>query len=260
MPDPRPIGVFDSGVGGLTVLRELQNRMPLEKFIYYGDTANAPYGEKTPQQLLALGRRIVQFLLARDVKAIVMACGTSSSTSYAALTSEFASVPFVDTIRPAVRETVKLLHLQPTAHVVFAATQATVNSGAFSAKLLAEMPSAHLTEVACPLFAPLVEAGLALHHLAAFAADTYLGRLYGQTDALVLGCTHFPLLAGQIRGALGCHVQLINPAVAVAEALSAAVPPSVGPGGAEFFTSGDNAAFDKAAQVILGTNISSSTT
>jgi glutamate racemase len=263
--DNRPVGIFDSGVGGLTVLRELTRRLPAEGYIYVGDTKHAPYGGKTTDELLACGRRLVEFFLKRDVKAIVMACGTSSATTYDALKQEYPSVPLFDTIRPAVQETARLLEKQPDTKIIFAATQATVKSGVFSAQLRRAVQNVDISEVACPLFAPLVEAGYALpdHPLPAFAAASYLGHLRGcvagGNAALVLGCTHYPLLTDAIAGALG-QVQFINPAVAVADALARKIAPATGDGGTEFFTSGDTQAFDKLAHIILDTKISSSCT
>ena len=220
--EKRPIGVFDSGVGGLTVVREIRRLMPAENIIYTGDTARAPYGGKSRETLISHGREIVRFLLDKGAKMIVMACGTSSSTSLEALREEFPDVPIVDTIRPAVAATLQLSRANSDFKPVFIATEATIKSGLF-AQLYREEAAPDAAELytrACPMFAPMVEAGLTTvknHPLLFFAAETYLEDLRGQVNALILGCTHYPLLTDAITRALG-EITFINPATATAEA------------------------------------------
>ena len=231
------IGVFDSGVGGLTVVKELRRLMPAENIVYFGDTARAPYGGKDAPTLLAHGREIIRFLLGKGAKIIVMACGTSSSTSLEHLRAEFPDVPIVDTIRPAVAATLALAKQRPDFAPVFIATEATINSGLFARLYnegFAEMQGANdewrdvpaeanpptLYTRPCPLFAPMVEVGLAAiknHPLPRFAAENYLADLRGKVNALVLGCTHYPLLTDTITQVLG-DITYVNPATATAEA------------------------------------------
>jgi len=244
------IGVFDSGVGGLTVVKELRRLMPAEDIVYFGDTARAPYGSKDALTLLSYGREIIRFLLNKNAKIIVMACGTSSSTSFEALCADFPAVPIVDTIRPAVAATLALAKERADFAPVFIATEATINSGLFArlynegfAKMRgasAATPDgsvppreysasdewrdataraeATLYTRACPLFAPMAEVGLEKNHpLLRFAAENYLADLRGKINALVLGCTHYPLLTDAITHALG-DITYVNPATATAEA------------------------------------------
>jgi len=215
-----PIGIFDSGVGGLTVLREIRRLMPNEPIIYVGDTARAPYGGKDEETLRSYGRDIIRFFLERNVKAVVMACGTSSSTSFEQLSAEFPNLPMVDTIRPGVKAAEELIKAKPETRLGFIATEATVKNGLFERLLLKKCPGVTFHARACPMFAPMTEAGLAgipNHPLPIFAAKNYLADLRGQIDALVLGCTHYPLLTDALIHALG-DVTFINPAIATAQA------------------------------------------
>lgn len=212
--DSRPIGIFDSGVGGLTVAKEICRLLPFESTIYVGDTARVPYGTKTPQQLLSFSREIIGFLLEKNVKAVVIACGTSSSITFEQMQKEFPSLPMVDVIRPGVEA------CSQTKNTRFGliATAATIKSGLFARLLEKKCPGAAVYPRACPLFASMVEAGLPTNHPALrFAVETYLADLRGQIDALVLGCTHYPLLTDALRAVLG-DIEFINLAVATAHA------------------------------------------
>jgi len=212
--DQRPIGIFDSGIGGLTVAKELRRLMPSESIVYVGDTANVPYGAKTPEELLKLSRQIIHFLLTKNVKAVVIACGTSSSITYEELTLDFPDLPIVDVIRPGVDVCIK----RPDTRFGLIATAATIKSGVF-AKLVHEKNSQiTLHARACPLFASMVEAGLsATHPGVIFASKNYLSDLRGRIDALILGCTHYPLLTDALHAALG-DVEFINLGEATANA------------------------------------------
>ena len=215
-----PIGIFDSGVGGLTVLKEIRRLMPNERIIYVGDTSRAPYGGKDEETLCGYGRDIIRYFLERNVKAVVMACGTSSSASFEKLRDEFPKLPMVDTIRPGVKAALELIDGKPGVRLGFIATEATVKNGLFMRLLLEKCPDVSLHARACPMFAPMTEAGLAgipNHPLPIFAAKTYLADLRGKIDALVLGCTHYPLLTDALTHALG-DITFVNPAIATAQA------------------------------------------
>ena len=203
----RPIGIFDSGVGGLTVAKEIRRLLPNESYIYIGDTARVPYGTKTPEQLLSYAREIIGVLQEKNAKAVVIACGTCCANTYDTLLAEFPGLPLIDILRPAVDV---CLNFSSSTRIGLIATTATIRSGLFSRLLEAKRPDAKLYTKACPLFASMVEAGLPLNHPAMrFASQTYLTDLRDKIDALVLGCTHYPLLADVLRETLG-DIELIN--------------------------------------------------
>jgi glutamate racemase len=252
------IGIFDSGVGGLTVLQEVRRILPQENVIYVGDTARAPYGGKDAATLFSHGCEIINFMLEKGVKAVIMACGTSSSNSYEPLCREFPHLPIIDTIRPAAQATTEIARQNPDFRPVFIATAATVNSGLF-ARLFAESnPKIKLHARACPMFAPMVEAGLSTQKnnpLLRFASDTYLADLRGQVNALILGCTHYPLVCETLTQTLG-KIDFINPATATATATKAAITPSANTRPKiEYYTSGDTQTFKNLARFILNEEI-----
>ncbi|MCL1884265.1 MAG: glutamate racemase [Defluviitaleaceae bacterium] len=249
-----PIGIFDSGVGGLTVVQEVRKLMPTESIVYVGDTARAPYGGKDTETLINHGREIINFLLKKNAKMIIMACGTSSSTSLEVLRKEFEGLPIVDTIRPAVKATLELTQQGEDIKPVFIATAATIKSGIFERLFTESLEKVPLYTRACPLFAPMVEAGLTTienHPLPIFAAQTYLADLRGKVNALVLGCTHYPLLKGALSHVLG-DITFINPAIATAEAAKNLLPPSPETiPEVDYYTSGEPEKFAKIARYIL---------
>ncbi|MCL1845189.1 MAG: glutamate racemase [Defluviitaleaceae bacterium] len=249
-----PICIFDSGVGGLTVLQKIRREMPDESLVYFGDTARAPYGGKDAKTLISHGREIINFFLKHDAKMIIMACGTSSSTSYDTLCAEFPSLPIVDTIRPAAEETLRQAQAD-NFRPLFIATQATINSGLFS-RLFSDESGTELHARACPLFAPLVEAGhIGGHPTAVFAAKNYLADLRGKVNTVILGCTHYPLLKLAITQALG-EITFIDPAEATARAAAAKnLPPPTAPPKISYYTSGAPEKFSSLARIILNENI-----
>ena len=254
-----PIGIFDSGVGGLTVLQEIRRLMPLESIEYFGDTARTPYGGKDTETLASHGREIINFLLGKGAKIIVVACGTISSTAFEQLCQEFPHVPIVDTIRPAAKATLELAEENPGMKPVFIATEASVRSGLF-AKLVCEKTALYTR--ACPLFAPMIEAGLATQRnnpLLNFVAETYLADLWGKVDTLILGCKHYPLLADALTHALG-EITFINPAAATAEAVknilfTHALQAEGTASKINYHTSGDPKKFSQIARFILNEEI-----
>ena len=200
--DARPIGIFDSGMGGLTVAQEISKILPNESMVYVGDTAYAPYGQRTPLEVAQRSNIIVEFLLTQGAKAVVIACGTATALALAPLTAQFTNVPIVDVINPCVQR----LATQYTGRLGLIATTATINGGMFGQLLGNRLVAAQ----ACPLFAPMAEAGLNSTHPAVnFAAGVYLTPLRGKLDSLILGCTHYPLFASAIKTAIG-DIKLIN--------------------------------------------------
>jgi len=252
-----PIGIFDSGVGGLTVFAKIQEVLPKESIIYVGDTANAPYGGKSNTELLRHGRDIIRFLRQQNVKAIVLACGTTSSTVYRQLSDECNGLPLIDVIRPGVSACLELTNNNPGLRMGLIATAATIKSGLFQKLLKDNRPDISLSAQACPMFAPMVEAGTTHGPIAKWAAETYISKWRGNIDALVLGCTHYPLLSCSLTGVLGADVRLIDLAAHTALALKAqlAATGSLYDGDAQptcnFYVSGDPGAFNKTARFLL---------
>ena len=252
----RPIGIFDSGVGGLTVLAKVKETLPNESIIYVGDTANAPYGGKSREALLSHARDIIRFLKNHDAKAVVLACGTTSSTVFQQLSDENPDIPLVDVIRPGVKACIGLTSQNPGLKLGLIATAATIKSGLF-AKMLQEQGIPILAQ-ACPLFAPMVEAGVNSGPIAEWAAEAYIGEWRSRINALVLGCTHYPLLADALTKTLGSDIKLINLASHAAEALKiklaeadclnvGSAPPTY-----RYYVSGEPDTFNKTARFLLG--------
>jgi glutamate racemase len=204
-----PLGVFDSGVGGLTVVREIFKQMPGESIIYFGDTAHVPYGDRDPQELRSFARNITNYLVTQGCKMIIIACNTSTSLAYEELKSNF-SLPIMGVIEPGVN---KALMTTKNLRVGVIGTVVTIESGAYQQKLRAKNPDVQVYAQACPLFVPLVERG-ALR--GPEIQDTVSGCLHPfsekEIDTLILGCTHYPFLQPVIAKVLGAKTQLIDPA------------------------------------------------
>ncbi len=212
--DPRPIGVFDSGVGGLTVFKALEAALPGEAFVYLGDTARVPYGTKSPETVIRYGVEAARFLKRQDVKLLVVACNTVSSVAIGEVAEE-AGVPVVGVILPGARRAAKLSR---EGRIGVIGTRATVESQAYSRAILALRPEAMVIAQPCPLFVPLAEEGWTEGDVAESAARIYLAPLReSRVDALVLGCTHYPLLKGVIGRVMGAGVTLVDSAESVAE-------------------------------------------
>lgn len=207
----RPIGVFDSGVGGLTVVAALRRTLPEESILYLGDTARLPYGTKSAATVKRYTQHNISFLLERDVKAIVVACNTASAL---ALDDLDAGVPVWGVIEPGVEAACRA----SAGRVGIIGTESTIESGAYSAALHRHREDLEIFAQACPLFVPLVEEGWQDDPLAHQVATRYLAPLVeSRVDTLVLGCTHYPLLAPTIGKVMGADVRLIDSAEAVAQ-------------------------------------------
>ena len=204
-----PIGVFDSGIGGLTVVRELMRQLPNESIIYFGDTARVPYGPKSPDTVVRYSREIVDFLKNEGVKTIVVACNTATAHALPTLRAE-NDLPIVGVIEPGSRAAARATR---SGNVGVIGTQGTVNSRAYEKAITAESPDAHITALACPLFVPLVEEGWLDTEVTRLVAHEYLDSFQSaDVDTLVLGCTHYPLLKGVIGEVIGRKVRLIDSA------------------------------------------------
>ncbi|MEO8194230.1 MAG: glutamate racemase [Gemmatimonadales bacterium] len=204
-----PIGVFDSGIGGLTVVRELMRQLPNESIIYFGDTARVPYGPKSPDTVLRYSREITGFLRGQGVKAIVVACNTATAHALPALKAE-NDIPVIGVIEPGSRAAAKATR---SGKVGVIGTQGTIASGAYECAIAAASPDASITALPCPLFVPLAEEGWLDTEATRLIAREYLGPLAdAHIDTLVLGCTHYPLLKQVIGGVVGRQVRLIDSA------------------------------------------------
>jgi glutamate racemase len=204
-----PIGVFDSGLGGLTVAHAIMRQLPCESIVYFGDTARVPYGPKSPETVRRYSREITAFLLEQGVKAIVVACNTATAHALPALRDEL-DVPVIGVVEPGARAAVRATR---TGHIGVIGTAGTIRSQAYVRAIHAEAPEAQVTALACPLFVPLVEEGWTNHEAAHLIAEEYLRPLVeDQIDTLVLGCTHYPLLKPLIGEIIGRSVRLIDSA------------------------------------------------
>lgn len=203
--DTRPIGMFDSGSGGLTVLKEYTKLLPNEDFIYFGDTAHLPYGDKSPEKIIEYSEEIVKFLIKKNVKMIVIACGTASSNAYNYLKEHYDIE-----IRNIISPTTSVLK---DSNVGVIATKATIRSDAWANSIHLNNPTAQVTSVACPLFVPLIEEGLLNNPGTDYIIKEYVDKLdvtKNHISSVIMGCTHYPLLADKLRSALPADVNLIN--------------------------------------------------
>jgi len=204
-----PIGVFDSGIGGLTVVREIMGQLPEEKIIYFGDTARLPYGSKSADTVIGYARQIKNFLLSRYVKAIVIACNTASAHALPTLEKE-CDIPVVGVIHAGAKAAV-----EATAGGIIGVigTQGTISSDIYSTTMKQMRGDITVIQRACPLFVPMAEEGLYDAPITQDVAHMYLDDMRGQgVDTLVMGCTHYPLLVPAIAKVMGEKVTLVNPA------------------------------------------------
>lgn len=204
-----PIGVFDSGVGGLTVAREIMRNLPKEDIVYFGDTARVPYGSKSKDNIIRYSRQIIRFLQTQNVKAIVIACNTASALALETVKDEI-DIPIIGVVEPGARAA---LAVTQTKKVGVIGTEATVRSAMYEKLIQGAEPDVEVVAKACPLFVPLVEEGFKKHHVTDEIIDYYLSSfMETDIDALILGCTHYPLLRTKIREYVGDKITLINPA------------------------------------------------
>jgi len=210
----KPIGVFDSGIGGLTVVKRFLSTLPNENIIYFGDTARVPYGSKSNSTVIEYSLRDAQFLINKNVKAIVVACNTASSVAIEEIRKAF-DVPVIGMIGPGSKSAIQNTRNKKIGVI---GTRATINNSAYAKRLKSYDSSLEIFEKACPLFVALAEEGWT-HHEATFKiAEEYLAELrQKEIDTLILGCTHYPILTDVIQEVIGKDVALIDSGVASAE-------------------------------------------
>lgn len=211
MSDARPIGVFDSGIGGLTVLKELCHRFPQENFTYLGDTARLPYGSKSPETIRRYSEQNIQFLQKQNVKALVIACNSASTQ---VSENDMAGIPIYNVITPGAETALKM---SSSGRIGVLGTRATVDSEAYTKKIHELDAKAQVFSQACPLFVPLAEEGWDQDPITNLIVFRYLQSvLQNQVDVLILGCTHYPLLKNSIARVTGSAVELVDSGEAIA--------------------------------------------
>jgi len=211
-----PIGVFDSGVGGLTVAKEIMNELPNEQIIYFGDTARVPYGDKSKETVTTYSRQIVEFLMAKGVKCIVVACNTASAYALETIRHEIA-IPMVGVVKPGARTAAAATR---NGKIGVIGTEATIRSRLYNEYLKELSPDVTVHGKACPLLCPLVEEGWIDDPVTEEILRRYLKELIDkEVDTLVLGCTHYPILKDTVARVVGSGIQLVNPALETAREL-----------------------------------------
>ena len=253
------IGIFDSGVGGLTVVRALMRRLPDQDMVYFGDTARTPYGTKSRETVIGYAVENTEFLLEKGADIIIMACNSASSVATETLREKF-DVPVFEVITPAVD---MAINISVSYRIGVIGTRATVNSGIYEKKITREKPEARVFSVPCPLLVPLVEEGWFEKPETRMIVKKYLHPLKTkQIDTLILGCTHYPILKKLIMSKVGKKVTIIDSSTAVTEMVNDYLEktPDVkktlkSSGRTEFFVSDYTAQFEKTAKTLLGGNI-----
>lgn len=212
-----PVGVFDSGVGGLTVVKEIMEQLPGEGIIYFGDTARVPYGNKSEETVVRYSSQIIKFLLSKGAKTIVIACNTASAVALEKMKQEY-DVPIIGVVKPGAKAAAEVTK---NGKIGVIGTEATIRSGIYNEFLRKTDPHVTVFGKACPLFVPLAEEGwVGADEITEQVARRYLSDLSKEEiDTLVLGCTHYPLLRSVIQKVMGERVHLVNPAVETAREL-----------------------------------------
>lgn len=213
-----PIGIFDSGLGGLTVLKELRRQLPNEKFIYLGDTARTPYGTKSKDTIQRYSLECARFLRSHEIKLLVVACNTASSLALDVLAAD-CPCPVIGTIEPAIDQA---LAVPECRRIGVIGTKGTIRSGAYQQRLAERFPKGEIFSLACPLFVPLVEEGIYGGEIVEQVTELYLMELRSkELDALILGCTHYPLLAAELQKYMGPKTALVECSKSTAAAVQA---------------------------------------
>lgn len=256
-----PIGLFDSGVGGLTVLKALRQRLPAENTLYLGDTARLPYGTKSADTIIRYALKASTRLVGMRIKLLVVACNTVSAVALPALAAAFPTLPVIGVVEPGAEAA-----CASSAHgrIAVIATESTVRGGAYTAAILRRLPNAEIQSRPCPLFVPLAEEGWFNGSIAESIVERYLGPLFHchrPPDTLVLGCTHYPLLSEAIRNVIGPDPVMVDSAATTAEAVAQRLSAlsltctSDRTGLSRFCTTDDTARFARAGSLFLGQSL-----
>lgn len=205
----KKIGIFDSGLGGLTVMQAISTCLPHENIIYFGDTAHLPYGNKSIELITTYVLESIDFLLSQDIKLLIIACHTACAACLEVV-QKIVNIPIVAILEQAIEE---IVDTKPCESIVILGTRATVASGTYQKQLYNRLPDVSLSCIACPLFVPLIEEGYFDHPITQLAMAEYLSPLIGESiDAILLGCTHYPLIQSLIRQYIGNKIPLLDPA------------------------------------------------
>lgn len=256
--DKRPIGVFDSGLGGLTAVSEIMRLLPGEDIVYLGDTARVPYGTRSEETITRYAREDIDFLLSYDTKAIIIACGTVSSVSLPKIEKDY-DIPMFGVVKPAAAAAVQATK---NGKIGIIGTSATVKSRSYEREILELIPDAGIFAAACPLFVPLVENGRTSPDDVVIMTmiREYISPLTALgIDTLILGCTHYPIIENAIRSFTGDAISLINPGLEAAKLLKSndkILKNSASCGKHRFFVSDDAESFSRHASDFLGTSLS----
>lgn len=221
MTQQLPIGVFDSGVGGLTVLKQLHRVLPDESFLYLGDMARLPYGTKSPETVIRYGIQATRLLLSKGIKALVIACNTASTLALPTLRKEFPELPILGVVEPGAEAAARITENK---HIAVLATEATIKAAGYERAIAAVDPNISVTGKSCGLFVAIAEEGWSETDVARLTAQQYLQPIFQQAhhpDTILLGCTHFPLLEQVIAETVGPHVHIIDSAHATADVFRA---------------------------------------
>lgn len=248
------IGVFDSGVGGLTVLSVLRKAYPNRSFLYLGDTARVPYGTKSPDVVTQYALEAAWFLSRYPLDALVVACNTVSSVALPALHAAYPNIPILGVVIPGAKAAVEATK---TGQVVVLGTEGTIASGSYRKAVQALNLEVEVTGIACPLFVPLVEEGILSGPIPKLAVEHYLaGRINDQIDTIVLGCTHYPLLREVIQEVAGSRVTIVDSAIPLAQELASHLPPcSATEGKLRIFTTDFSERFMRIGAKFLGSRV-----
>jgi glutamate racemase len=257
-----PIGVFDSGVGGLTVLRALRCALPQERFVYLGDTARLPYGTKSAASVVRYSLQCADALVARGIRCLVVACNTASASALDALRLRYPAIPVIGVIEPGAEAAVAASR---TRHIAVIGTEGTIGGGAYQAAIQRLDARVRVTARPCSLFVAVAEEGWVEGAIAEAVARRYLDPIFcggesrgaagGVPDTLVLGCTHFPVLAATLRAILPDHVTLVDSAATVAAAVTRELPAAScppGPGSVTWLATDGAARFARVSGIFLG--------
>ncbi len=259
-----PIGVFDSGVGGLTVLRALRRVLPQERFVYLGDTARLPYGTKSAASVVRYSLQCAEALVSRGIRFLVVACNTASASALEALRLRYPAVPVMGVIEPGAAAAVAASRSR---HIAVIGTEGTIGGGAYQSAIRRLDAGARVTAQACSLFVAVAEEGWAEGAIAESIARRYLDPIFcgaqsrsggGIPDTLVLGCTHFPLLTAAVRAVVPDTVALIDSAATVAAAVVRRLPPAINPcgrGGVTWLATDGAARFARVGSIFLGESL-----
>lgn len=256
-----PIGIFDSGVGGLTVLKALQQKLPAENFLYLGDTARLPYGAKSAESVMRYALQASRLLVERRIKLLVVACNTASAVALDTLRAAFAPLPVIGVVEPGAMASCAA---SISGHIAVVATEGTVRGQAYERAILARRPEADVRSLACPLFVALAEEGWVSGPLVEGIVGRYLQVLFTgpaatDPDCLVLGCTHFPVLTDPIRSVIGEGVILVDSAGTTATVVEQELRfrnllrhPGIAPGKTAFLATDGPDRFARVGSIFLG--------